>query len=96
MNQSCSNTNANASADDCKEMKIADGMCLQCPKRKKHDDDNGNDLLTPVVLGLAAASLVSGDKKAPQEKPAAPEANVLQEGTSELESLVDSVCDFGE
>ena len=87
MNQSCS--------DDCKEMKIADGMCLQCPKRKKHDD-NGNDLLTPVVSAATMAALVAIYNKAPQEKPAAPEADVLQEGTSELESLVDSVSDFGE
>ena len=79
---------------DCKEMKIADGMCLQCPKRKKHDDSS--NLLTPVLLGLAASASVPADKKAVDKEPSTHEAYDVQEGTSELESLVDSVCDFGE
>ena len=85
MNQSCS--------DDCKEMKIADGMCLQCPKRKKHTDDNPSDLPTPVLLGLAAASGVTPDKKAVDKEPETYEAYDVQEGTELLDAIFDTLDD---
>ena len=84
MNQSCS--------DDCKEMKIADGMCLQCPKRKKHDDDSSN-LLTPVLLGLAASASVPADKKAVDKEPETYEAYDVQEGTELLDAIFDTLDD---